>query len=35
MVQSMAKNCIVFALANPTPEIAYEDAIAARPDENA
>jgi len=32
MVQSMAPNCIVFALANPTPEIAYEDAIAARPD---
>ncbi|HRD37004.1 MAG TPA: malic enzyme-like NAD(P)-binding protein, partial [Bacteroidia bacterium] len=24
MVQSMAKNCIVFALANPTPEISYE-----------
>lgn len=32
MVQSMAKNCIVFALANPTPEISYEDAIASRPD---
>jgi malate dehydrogenase (oxaloacetate-decarboxylating)(NADP+) len=32
MVRSMAKNCIVFALANPTPEISYEDAIAARPD---
>jgi malate dehydrogenase (oxaloacetate-decarboxylating)(NADP+) len=32
MVRSMNKNCIVFALANPTPEIAYEDAIAARPD---
>jgi malate dehydrogenase (oxaloacetate-decarboxylating)(NADP+) len=32
MVKSMAKNCIVFALANPTPEIPYEDAIAARPD---
>jgi len=32
MVKSMAKNCIVFALANPTPEISYEDAIAARPD---
>ncbi len=32
MVQSMAKNCIVFALANPTPEISYEDAIAARKD---
>jgi malate dehydrogenase (oxaloacetate-decarboxylating)(NADP+) len=32
MVQSMAKRCIVFALANPTPEISYEDAIAARKD---
>jgi len=32
MVRSMAKNCIVFALANPTPEISYEEAIAARPD---
>lgn len=32
MVQSMAKNCVVFALANPTPEISYEDAITARPD---
>jgi malate dehydrogenase (oxaloacetate-decarboxylating)(NADP+) len=32
MVRSMAPNCIVFALANPTPEISYEDAIAARPD---
>jgi malate dehydrogenase (oxaloacetate-decarboxylating)(NADP+) len=32
MVRSMNKNCIVFALANPTPEIAYEDAIACRPD---
>lgn len=32
MVQSMAKNCIVFALANPTPEISYEDAISARED---
>ncbi|MGZ3918749.1 MAG: NADP-dependent malic enzyme, partial [Bacteroidia bacterium] len=32
MVRSMNKNCVVFALANPTPEIAYEDAIAARPD---
>jgi malate dehydrogenase (oxaloacetate-decarboxylating)(NADP+) len=31
-VQSMNKNCIVFALANPTPEISYEEAIAARPD---
>jgi len=32
MVRSMAKNCIVFALANPTPEISYEEAVAARPD---
>jgi malate dehydrogenase (oxaloacetate-decarboxylating)(NADP+) len=32
MVQSMANNCIVFALANPTPEISYQDAIASRPD---
>ena len=32
MVRSMAPNCIVFALANPTPEISYEDAISARPD---
>jgi malate dehydrogenase (oxaloacetate-decarboxylating)(NADP+) len=32
MIQSMAANPIVFALANPTPEISYEDAVAARPD---
>lgn len=32
MVRSMNKNCVVFALANPTPEISYEDAIAARKD---
>ncbi len=32
MVQSMAKRPIVFALANPTPEIPYDDAMAARPD---
>jgi len=32
MVKSMNKNCIVFALANPTPEISYEEAISARPD---
>ncbi len=32
MVRSMAKNPIVFALANPVPEISYEDAIASRPD---
>ena len=32
MVQTMAKNCIVFALANPIPEISYEEAISARED---
>jgi malate dehydrogenase (oxaloacetate-decarboxylating)(NADP+) len=32
MVKSMAGDPIVFALANPDPEIPYEDAIAARPD---
>ncbi len=32
MVRSMAKKPIVFALANPDPEITYDDAIAARPD---
>jgi len=32
MVKSMAKNPIVFAMANPTPEISYEDATAARSD---
>ncbi len=32
MVQSMNINPIVFALANPNPEISYDDAIAARPD---
>ncbi|HET7099813.1 MAG TPA: phosphate acyltransferase, partial [Terriglobia bacterium] len=32
MVQSMAARPIVFALANPVPEISYEDATAARPD---
>ncbi len=32
MVRSMADMPIVFALANPTPEISYEDATAARPD---
>ncbi|TRX66042.1 NADP-dependent malic enzyme [Carboxylicivirga sp. M1479] len=32
MVKSMAIKPIVFALANPVPEIAYEDAISARPD---
>ena len=32
MVRSMAPNPIVFALANPVPEISYEDAMASRPD---
>lgn len=32
MVKSMAKNPIVFAMANPDPEISYEDAIAVRKD---
>lgn len=32
MVRSMANSPIVFALANPTPEISYEEAMAARPD---
>ncbi len=32
MVRAMAKDCIVFAMANPTPEIPYEDAMASRPD---
>ncbi|MCY7350125.1 MAG: NADP-dependent malic enzyme, partial [Cytophagaceae bacterium] len=32
MVRSMADDAIVFAMANPTPEISYEEAIAARPD---
>jgi malate dehydrogenase (oxaloacetate-decarboxylating)(NADP+) len=32
MVRSMADNPVVFALANPVPEISYEDAMAARPD---
>lgn len=32
MIQSMSDNPIVFALANPVPEISYEEAIAARPD---
>ncbi len=31
-VRSMARDPIVFALANPDPEIAYETAVAARPD---
>ncbi len=32
MVKKMAPNCIIFAMANPTPEISYEDATEARPD---
>ncbi len=32
MVQSMADNPIIFAMANPDPEISYEDAKEARPD---
>jgi malate dehydrogenase (oxaloacetate-decarboxylating)(NADP+) len=32
MVRSMALDPIIFALANPVPEISYEDAIDARPD---
>lgn len=32
MVQSMANNPIIFALANPVPEISYQDAMDARPD---
>ncbi|WP_308765643.1 NADP-dependent malic enzyme [uncultured Bacteroides sp.] len=32
MVRSMAASPIVFALANPVPEISYEDAMASRPD---
>ncbi len=32
MVRSMAEKPIVFALANPVPEISYEDAMESRPD---
>jgi malate dehydrogenase (oxaloacetate-decarboxylating)(NADP+) len=32
MVRSMAKSPIVFAMANPDPEITYDDAKEARPD---
>lgn len=32
MVQTMNNNPIVFALANPNPEISYEKAMASRPD---
>jgi malate dehydrogenase (oxaloacetate-decarboxylating)(NADP+) len=31
-VKSMATDCIVFAMANPTPEISYDLAMEARPD---
>jgi malate dehydrogenase (oxaloacetate-decarboxylating)(NADP+) len=32
MVKTMAKDCIVFAMANPDPEITYEDATSVRKD---
>jgi len=32
MVRAMAKNPIVFAMANPNPEIGYDEAVAARAD---
>ena len=32
MLLSMAKDCIVFALANPNPEISYDIAMQTRPD---
>jgi malate dehydrogenase (oxaloacetate-decarboxylating)(NADP+) len=32
MLKTMAKNPLIFALANPDPEISYPDAKAARPD---
>ncbi len=32
MIRSMAPNPIVFAMANPNPEIGYEEAVAARSD---
>ena len=32
MIRSMAEQPIVFALANPVPEISYEDAMDSRPD---
>jgi malate dehydrogenase (oxaloacetate-decarboxylating)(NADP+) len=32
MIKSMAKNPIVFAMANPNPEISYEDATSVRDD---
>jgi len=32
MIKTMAPNPIVFALANPVPEISYDEAMSARPD---
>ncbi|MBN8820915.1 MULTISPECIES: NADP-dependent malic enzyme [unclassified Spirosoma] len=32
LIRSMAPDAIVFAMANPNPEISYDDAMAARPD---
>jgi len=32
MVRSMAHDPVIFAMANPDPEITYDDAVAARPD---
>ena len=32
MVRTMNKDAIIFACANPTPEITYEEAMASRPD---
>ncbi|WP_020603542.1 NADP-dependent malic enzyme [Spirosoma spitsbergense] len=32
MIRLMARDAIVFAMANPNPEISYDDAMAARPD---
>ncbi|GAB2533047.1 NADP-dependent malic enzyme [Spirosoma aerophilum] len=32
LIRSMAPHAIVFAMANPTPEIGYDEAMAARPD---
>ncbi|MFK7937514.1 MAG: phosphate acyltransferase, partial [Saprospiraceae bacterium] len=32
MIKGMAKDPVIFAMANPTPEISYEDATDARPD---
>ncbi len=32
MIKEMAENCIIFAMANPDPEINYDDAKSARPD---